>query len=261
MAKPNFPKREKTVLDDNVLKLYAEKLPEGTGRPAFSWYFQNNNPRIDVYTNMPNDPDNGKIRADIGINVAYEILCELEDLSEATTDEEYNARWENHGRTWNRAENRSNKELSPKSNIVVGRDKKGRIYIALLSVGGDRPKIRFYFGENIYRKLYINGQPASDAELSRRAVRGWLKSIEHLLPVIAAINWEEKVREDGGNNNNRGNGGGYNNSGSYRNNNGGGNSNGGSGGRYQQSSNSGDEDDIPFNDVAHNHVKKIAFDV
>ena len=242
MAKPNFPKREKTVLDDNVLKLYAEKLPEGTGRPALSWYFQNNNPRIDVYTNMPNDPDNGKIRADIGINVAYEILCELEDLSESATDEEYNARWENHGRTWNRTENRSNKELSPKSNIVVGRDKKGRIYIALLSVGGDRPKIRFYFGENIYRKLYINGQPASDAELSRRAVRGWLKSIEHLLPIIAAINWEEKVKEE--NNNNRG--GGYNNSGggNYRNNN---NSGGGSGGnsRYQQASNDND-DDIPF---------------
>lgn len=257
MAKPNFPKREKTVLDDNVLKLYAEKLPEGTGRPAFSWYFQNNNPRIDVYTNMPNDPDNGKIRADIGINVAYEILCELEDLSESTTDEEYNARWENHGRTWNRAENRSNKELSPKSNIVVGRDKKGRIYIALLSVGGDRPKIRFYFGENIYRKLYINGQPASDAELSRRAVRGWLKSIEHLLPIIAAINWEEKVKEE--NNNNRG--GGYNNSGggNYRNNNNGGG--GGGNSRYQQSNNDGDGDDIPFNDVAHNHVKKIAFDV
>lgn len=241
MAKPNFPKREKTVLDDNVLKLYAEKLPEGTGRPALSWYFQNNNPRIDVYTNMPNDPDNGKIRADIGINVAYEILCELEDLSESTTDEEYNARWENHGRTWNRAENRSNKELSPKSNIVVGRDKKGRIYIALLSVIGDRPKIRFYFGENIYRKLYINGQPASDAELSRRAVRGWLKSIEHLLPIIAAINWEEKVKEE--NNNNRG--GGYNNSGSgnYRNNNNGGG--GGGNSRYQQSSNDND-DDIPF---------------
>ena len=245
MAKPNFPKREKTVLDDNVLKLYAEKLPEGTGRPALSWYFQNNNPRIDVYTNMPNDPDNGKIRADIGINVAYEILCELEDLSEATTDEEYNARWENHGRTWNRAENRSNKELSPKSNIVVGRDKKGRIYIALLSVGGDRPKIRFYFGENIYRKLYINGQPASDAELSRRAVRGWMKSIEHLLPIIAAINWAEKEKEEG---NNRG-GSGYNNSGGgYRNNNNnnGGGNNGGSS-RYQQSSNSGnDDDDIPF---------------
>lgn len=243
MAKPNFPKREKTVLDDNVLKLYAEKLPEGTGRPALSWYFQNNNPRIDVYTNMPNDPDNGKIRADIGISVAYEILCELEDLSVSTSDEEYNARWENHGRTWNRAENRSNKELSAKSNIVVGRDKKGRIYIAVLAVGSDRPKIRFYFGENIYRKLYINGQPATDAELSRRAVRGWFKSIEHLLPVVAAINWEEKVKEE--NNNGRG-GNSYGNSGGgggYRNNGGGGNNSGGN--RYQQAGND-DGDDMPF---------------
>jgi hypothetical protein len=230
--------REKTILDDPKLKLTADKLPDGDGRPTMSWYAAGNNPRIDVYTNVPSDKDNGKIRAEIDIVIAMEILEVIEEY--ATSGEVgCKATWENSGKGWDRANNRPTKDIFVKSKIVVGKDKEGRLYIACLAADPDRPKIRFYFGVNMFRKMFIGEEKATDAQVSCISARAWVKAVRALMPIVLAGQYVHRTPNNNGGQqggNNRQGGGGY------------GNRQGGNESRRPPANGTyGDEgDDIPF---------------
>lgn len=210
--------REKNVLDDTKLKLFTDALPNGEGKPSFCLYVAGNNPRIDVYTNLPGDKDNGNIRAEIDIVIAMEILQIIEDYANGR-EENPQITWENSGKTWDRANNKPSKDMMVKSKIVVGKDKEGRIYIAVLSADPDRPKIKFHFGVNMFRKVYVgNNEKASDAMVSRMTALAWVSMQRVLVPTILANTYVYKTKADqqqgnqrGGGNYNRGNSGGGNN--------------------------------------------------
>lgn len=211
--------REKNVLDDSKLKLWTDALPNGEGKPSFSLYVAGNNPRIDVYTNLPGDKDDGKIRAEIDIVIAGEIFQTIEDYAN-NIEQNPQVTWENSGKGWDRANNRPTKDMMVKSKIVVGKDKEGRIYIAVLAADPDRPKIKFHFGNNLFRKVFAgNNEKASDAMVSRMTALAWTGMQKILLPTVLANTYVFKSKADqqngrgnqgGGNYNRGGNGGGNN---------------------------------------------------
>ncbi len=197
MAKFTPKPREKTVLDDPKLKLIAEKLPGADRPPTFHLYMAGNNPRIDVYTNLPNDRNNGLIRAAIDVRVMYTILVILQKL--ADTDDAGPYTIENKEHIWK--DNQRSKDPVVSSRLVIGKDKEGRIYAALLAHDAERPKVRFYFGMPYYHALTRgNGEKLTDAEISVWAARAYVEAIKGLYPAVANIQYEHKTATPQGDN-------------------------------------------------------------
>lgn len=209
-----YPERVKTILDDPKLRLSADPLPGGTGRPSFTVYWANSdNPRIDVWTNMPNDKDNGRIRADLDLPTFYDFLELVKYVAEHDVPVEEPFVFENSTHPWDKANNRKSKELVVQSRLVVGKDQEGKIYIATTSWEKDRPKIRFYFGTGYFHSLgYPGGKKMSNADVSKFRALSFYNMMSHLMAAVAAKDWEPRPPKDKGNNQSGG-GGGYGNRG------------------------------------------------
>lgn len=241
--------RTKTILDDTKFKLSAEPLDKGRGRPTLSLYVTGNNPRIDVYTNVPDDKDKGLIRAKIDYIILQTIIELIRQMAVRNPQGPDLMAIECKDYTWNNRQRSDQVEVLTR--IIVGRDEENKVYIQLMSVDPSRPKIRFYFGRNLYHTLVASdGKPLSPAETSRLGALAWARNLDCIYPQVAMQMWKEPERKQDGNGGgyNRG-GGGSNGGGNNRNNNGGGGNN-----RYNDSSSSfdsgfessGDDDQLNF---------------
>lgn len=207
--------REKTVLDNPKLKLTADKLPNGESRPSFSLYWIGNNPRIDVWTGVPNEKDNGRIRAtldDVWVRVFLNKIVELCNPS-APNDSAFIIECKNH--TWQN--NKRSQEPVVESRIVAGRDKDGRVYVSVLSADPQRSKVRFLFGNTYYNTLSFKNQKLTDAEISWAVAQAWVNNVTTYYGIVAAQNYAHKTADGSKGGNNTGN------NQSYRNNGGGNN--------------------------------------
>lgn len=139
----------------------------------------------------------------------------------------------------------------------VGTTEDGKIWISLQVF--KRPNIQFFFGKDLYNFLYHgNGQPYSDAEVSRARVSGWVESLIQIVPPLIAsrYNHEKTLPKQKQNNGGQGQSN-YNQAGGNNNGNRGGQSGGYSGGgsnggqRSDATAATSDnfdevEDDLPF---------------
>lgn len=205
--------REKTVLDDPKLKLYADQQTGGKGRPSLSLYYTSNNPRIDVYSNIPTDKDNGRIQAKISALVVSTMFTILEDLVKPETPVNTAYSFGNLEYTFDNNRQRSD-EPKLKSKLIMGKDDAGRIYLSVLSWDNDRPKIKFMFGLDQFHTLakIENGKqvPLSDGEISVLVAKGWLNQVRGLYNVVAVDQYKHKTPGDKGGSGNNNGGGGYN---------------------------------------------------
>lgn len=242
-----YPQRVKTILDDNKLRLSADPLPGGEGRPSMSIYYSGTgNPRIDVYTNMPGDKDNGRIRGDLDLPTFFEFLECLRELAATDAIPEQAYVIENKTKPWDQVNKRPGKEMVVATRLSCGKDKDGRIFIALTSYEQDRPRIRFFFGTGFFHSLgHPNGGKMSDAEVSRFKARGFVNMMGLLMAGVATRDWKEKEKKPDGQQGG-GNRGGYNGGGGGGNR--GGYGGGGGNARPAPAASSSDEgDDLPFN--------------
>lgn len=234
-----FPQREKTVLDDIRLRLLAEALPGGTGKPTAKFYCPMKNViRMDIYSNIPNAKNNGLVRADIGYDIFYTILEYIKKLTETETpnDSHYQISFDDY--TFFNKKRSDAPQLIYR--VIVGKDESGRIYISLLTPQTDDVKIRFFFDEPHLVTIKAIGKTPelSPQEISIRSARTWIRLMGLFMATVIPGKWVDKTPAPNGNNNGGGNGGGgYGN----RNNNGGGN-NGGNGGGYGGQG----DGDLPF---------------
>lgn len=207
-----YPQRVKTILDDAKLRLSADPLPGGQGRPSFSIYYSGtSNPRIDVYTNMPNDKDNGRIRGDLDLPTFFDFLELIRELASSDAIPEQPYVIENMTKPWDKANNRPGKEMVVATRLIAGKDDKGRIYVALTSFDKERPKIRFYFGTGFFHSLGLpNGVKLSDDRVSRIKALSFVNMMGPLMANVAARDWKPKEDKKGGSGGGGG-GGGYNN--------------------------------------------------
>lgn len=213
--------RKKNALDEYKLRLNGPVLADqGAKFPgALAVSVVKNQIHLDVYTNVPNDKNNGNIRAAMD-QITFGAFLELFDaVLKSPADTAYKITNKNH--TF--FEGKRSEEPRLVSTTILGRDKEGVMFIAL--VAKDRPYLKFDFlGTSYHAIMGPDGNPLSKAEASNFFARGWRRTITGLVAAVATAEYvapEPKNKDGGGNS-----GGGYNGGG---NRNGGGNSNGGGG--------------------------------
>ena len=118
---------------------------------------------------------------------------------------------------------------------ALGKDNDGVVWISIIDKNKDRPRIKFFFGEdNFHRFIHGDGTPYTNAETSVLYAQGYVTMLQQMMGHLLCTLWVEPEKKP----DNRNGGGGYN----RNNNNGGGNRNSGGG----SNSSSDADDDIPF---------------
>lgn len=212
MAQQQFKKREKTALDHMKLRLYGEKVDGSKDSPSFLFYMtMDGNPRIDVYTGVQGDKDNGLIRAAMDIRTARAFL----KLTEHVVAHDGACRFyiENQNYTWPGGK-RSEKPVLV-SRTVVGKAEDGRIYFSVIAEG--RPKAIFYMTSPFFHKMTDAEGQRIDVKLeSRLFTEGYIEHVGELMSSVATKIYVEPAprnpppgQSGGGYQQNSNSGGGY----------------------------------------------------
>lgn len=147
-----------------------------------------NQPRLDVFTNIPNDRDYGKISAPMDSLTAMAVIMELERIIDGDND------------TQVKIVNKSGWKESIKviSNTYIGKDKEGRVWISITAQ--DRAKIKFVFLPSEWHMVvHRDGTPYSEAELSVVYARAWVNLFKQLIPNVLDTHYmEPEPRQDKG---------------------------------------------------------------
>lgn len=185
----------KTSFDEFKLRI-SGPAQEGARRPpSLKVAVIKNNPRIDVFTNIEGDKDNGRISAPMDAFTFFALITKVEDLAKGEPDQQIKI---------------ANKTGAPGqqraiSHTVLGKDKEGRVFISVIAQ--DRPKIKFTFLPTDWHSIaYKDGSPMEEAELSQLYARGWAKLMAELAPNVMDSYFEENQFNKGG----KPAGGGYN---------------------------------------------------
>jgi len=234
MAGP-FPQRVKNALDHRKLNLSAPTPGQQGKWSSLIWGFHANNPRITVWTNVPEDQTekngNGKIAANMDMPTMFAMV----NLLNMAVDAEGEKRWKIENKNFIFPGGKRSEKPVVVSETWIGKDAEGCVFISVTA--RDRPKIKFVFGSSDFHQFFHqSGEPMTKGETSVLFARGYARILEGILPGLAIANYEEpKPKED------RGGGGG--NRGNYGSGGGGGNRSGGGGGG---SSFDAGGDDMPF---------------
>lgn len=229
-GKPNFPKTPfvETLLDDRKLRLSAPPISGSKQRPQLSVAVVGGNPRINVYTNLDGDKENGRISAKMDLFAWGQLLEMIEHVC-ANPDTSRLQMANKRPMEQNEQSPGGKREPVHESTTVVGRDKDGKIYIAVLSADNDRPKVIFHFGAQYYHTIVYRDAPQNFVEdrfVSEIAAKAWVKSMRAAVMQIltdkaaekGAAKAAKKESEGGGGGNSGGRGGygggGYNKGGS-----------------------------------------------
>lgn len=241
MANNNFQPqpRVKTILDSDKLSL-STQAPEGKGYSKMFWTVTSTgNPHLVVYTNVPNDRDNGKIEAKLNLVSYYQLVLLLKEVITGPSTKDgkpFGYVMENKNFRWFGKE--KSKDVEVLTKIVIGKDEDGKVFISLLSADKDRPKIKFEFGKREWHDfMYRDGTPLSAGDVSQMHAMTWVEMVPNIITTMCTNNYKhpEPKNKDGGG------GGGYNRGG------------GSGGGGYsrdndadQTSSRAAEDDDFPF---------------
>ena len=219
------PTIEKNALNARKMQLSA---PNAAGKNAgFIMRLHENNWRIQVYTNDPNDPKQGAITAKMDPTSFSMFLVLVQEALDA--EGEYRYYIDNTGYTFPKGKRSEKPEVL--SRTIVGKDADGVIYVSVVENG--RPNIKFPLLPSSWHVLRnASGDVEEKRNTSRLFAKGWVLLWGTMLQgQIAYFKEEESKQNNGG-----GNGG-------YQKRNNGGNS-GSYGGGNSGSTN--DSEDIPW---------------
>ena len=201
MAFNNLPPRKKIALDNRKLSLFAP-CPSAPGKTAsLSWRLVSNNPRITVYTNDPTDMTekngNGLIAAALDAPVFFmlmRLMYKIIDAPNGTKEKIENKNFIFPGGK------RSEKPVVV-SEIIVGKDDDGVVFISVVAYDKQRPRIKFELVPGEFHSLYHqNGQQFTKAEASDLYARGYIQCLEGLMSHLLVTEWVEPEKKDNGNN-------------------------------------------------------------
>lgn len=195
-GKPNFPKTPfvETLLDDRKLRLSAPPISGSKQRPQLSVAVVGGNPRINVYTNLDGDKENGRISAKMDL-FAWGQLLEMIEHVIATPDTSRLQMANKRPMDQNEQSPGGKREPIHETTSVVGRDKDGKIYIAVLAADNDRPKVIFHFGAQYYHTIVYRDAPQNfleDRFVSELAAKAWVKSMRAAVMQILTDKAAEK---------------------------------------------------------------------
>jgi hypothetical protein len=190
------PPRAKNALDEYKLRLSCPPV-QGAQKPgSFAISLVANNPRFDVYTNVPNDKNNGNIRAAMDMPTFYMVLAAMEDA--LTLEDSQVLKIQNLNHTFFEGKRSDQPKLV--STTCVGRDKEGCLFIAV--VAKDRPYLKFnLLPTNYHVMLGVDGNPLDKRQASNYFMRGYAGMLKNMMAAVAVKEYVEPVKKDfnGGN--------------------------------------------------------------
>lgn len=215
----NFQQNEipKSTFDNAALKLWAKNSEDtwatmnfravATGRK-----YNDNVLEITVWTNVSNDSDKS-ISAKLDVISAGIMMSNLQDCIETKVEpgEEYVAPIiEIHETKWAKENGRNKPDGTyVAAKLHMGKDKEGRVWMALVSTKSGRPNIKFIFHANKTRTLVTrDGNAISPAVASILAADSFLHFFRQSFYVYMYNNYRHPESSQGGNQGNRGNQGG-----------------------------------------------------
>ena len=202
---PNFkrPARKKNALSEYKLRLYGKKEGSMTREPSLSVSVVKNQVHFDVYTNIPQEKNSGRLTAAMDSRTFYSLLAFMRRYYDGQITSGFrDLQCDGHGWFNNQ---RSEKKLL--SVVRFGADKEGVMFIAVLVKG--HQDIKFEFEDPDYHRfLDAAGNPVDRAELSRIYAEGWCMELAKL---VAGILVDEYVDPQADKPQGQGNGGGSNN--------------------------------------------------
>lgn len=213
--------RTKSVLDLPKLRLVGEVQGGSRSRPTLSMYIIGENPRIDVYTQIEGDRDNGLIRAKLDYQALGLIQQGIRHFASPDTPA---GRWALECKD-SYAYGKKQPEPITTSTVIIGRDERGRVYMSVLdALNKERAKIRFYFGPGEYFAISNeSAQPVDEGLLSQLMARGYVEIQQAIMGQPAQQFYEaeqikkaQKDAQGGGNSGGYGNRGGNNGGGGGR---------------------------------------------
>lgn len=232
MAQQNFPTRKKTPLDEPGLRLVADTLENGTGRPTCKVYPNGKNSvRFDIWSNLPGDKNDGRITLDVPYAIMYTYLAMVKHYAEPSTpaDRSY---IEMTGFTFYGGKKSDKPEVLGK--LYAGKDEAGVVFISVQLPDSTRPKIMFPLIDQMFSRIITAQGPMNKAAASALYARGYVTALELFLQHHCSEAYVDKSQQSKG-----GNGGGYG-GGNGGNNYGGGNSGGNNYGGGNSQSSGGD---------------------
>lgn len=214
MADGNFQRapRKKNALDNIKLRIAANN-PDGK-RATMAVILVSNNPRIQVYTNMPGDKDEGRFSANFSTLGFYSLLALLRraiDFKATPEIPDYRDKVVVMRPNFKPGGGRPD-GVVPAGDVWVGKDKEGRVWMCPMSY--KMSSIKFIITNDEYHKFeHSTGEAFSEAEASVLAAEGYYHLLSHMTAVVQVTEWVEPPPRDpnaGGGNRGGGQGGGYN---------------------------------------------------
>lgn len=218
------PERKKNAFNNSKLTLSAP-CPTAKGKySTLGFEFHNNNPAIVVRTNDPADMDPsrnyGRIMANMDTPAFFAFIVNLKEAIASAG--EFKKKCENHNHDY--VNGRRSEEAVHISDLWVGKDKDGCVYISVVSKKDDRAVIKFIFGpsDNRWHKYFhADGQPFTKGDLSVLYAKAWTMILSEVTSTLIVNEYVAPVPrkpfggQQGGqrpayNNNRPNNGGGYN---------------------------------------------------
>lgn len=231
MADNNLPPIPKTALNEQKLRLFGTN-PNGGRAPMAQFGMVMNQPRIDIFTNVEGDSNNGIIRAAMDTPTFYSFLELLKRAVEGPAD------------SCDKIINKTGKPPEPfmVSTTVIGKDREGVVFFSVIDKDENRPRLQFKFLPSNYHNLVKrDGSAFSEAEMSEVYAMSFYHLLQNLVANVLDTHFiERKPQQRGGGNRggygggNRGGGGG-----NYGGNRGGGGGNYGGGSNHQGGGNAG----------------------
>lgn len=172
--------------------LHAEPVEGSTKRPNLRFNVIGNVPRISVRTNVPNDPQYGRIDFKTDLATFAAAMHYAKQLaSGADVPQERRFTYED--------DFLAGKKLDRPmvlSTLMIGREaESGRIYIGVISSQQQRPRIRFFFGPSKYHSILNgDGTPITPKEMSEAYAMGFLVPAEQLTYQLLIKDFDENAK-------------------------------------------------------------------
>lgn len=172
--------------------LHAEPVEGSQKRPNLRFNVIGNVPRISVRTNVPNDPQYGRIDFKTDLATFAAAMHYANQLATgADVPQERRFTYED--------DFLAGKKLDKPmvlSTLMIGREaESGRIYIAIISSQQQRPRIRFFFGPSKYHNILNgDGTQITPKEMSEAYAIGFLKPAEQLVYQLLVKDFDENAK-------------------------------------------------------------------
>lgn len=187
------PPRVLSALDEIKLRLTAEPVNGGKGRPSLSVRVVKNNIRMTVYTNVEGDAGGGKIEAALD-SVNFFVFLKYLDQAIRSKDK-FRRNIQNKNFVWTAGKRADTPTLV--STIVIEKDEEGCVFISIIN--NLSTPVKFYFLPSSFHSYHGPDGQVNKAEETQVYASAWLELMSRLSAHVLAANFvPPEPRPEGG---------------------------------------------------------------